>query len=74
MSSIPPYSPDFNLIEEAFSSIKASLRCNEQQFDSPDQIPWLVTQAIHNILIDMALGWFGNCGYFWMKLDMIDTK
>ena len=60
---LPPYSPDFNPIEEAFSSIKASLRRNEQQFMNAEQIPWLVTQAIHDITADMAIGWFGDCGY-----------
>ena len=63
---LPPYSPDFNPIEEAFSSIKASLRRNEQQFMHPEQIPWLITQAIHDITLymgHMAIGWFGDCGY-----------
>jgi len=60
---LPPYSPDFNPIEEAFSAIKASLRRNEQQFMNAEQIPWLITRAIHDITPDMAIRWFGDCGY-----------
>jgi len=35
---LPPYSPDFNPIEEAFSSIKATLQRNERYFTGTEQI------------------------------------
>jgi len=60
---LPPYSPDFNPIEEAFSSIKATLRRNERYFTGTEQIPWLVNQAIASISAEDALGWFADCGY-----------
>ncbi|KAJ3503155.1 hypothetical protein NMY22_g18348 [Coprinellus aureogranulatus] len=60
---LPPYSPDFNPIEEAFSAIKAFLRREEANFTSPDQIPWLVTQAVASVSAEDALGWFYDCGY-----------
>jgi len=60
---LPPYSPDFNPIEEAFSSIKASLRRNEMYFTGTERIPWLVNQAIASISEEDALGWFADCGY-----------
>jgi len=60
---LPPYSPDFNPIEEAFSSIKASLRRNEALFTGPEKLPWLITQAVAGITAEMAAGWFRDCGY-----------
>ena len=56
---LPPYSPDFNPIEEAFSSIKASLRRNERYFTGTERVPWLVNQAIASISQEDALGWPG---------------
>ncbi|KAJ7189621.1 hypothetical protein GGX14DRAFT_608791, partial [Mycena pura] len=70
---LPLYSPDFNSIEEAFSSIKAtgpdgplikaSLRRNEALFTGPEKLPWLITQAVAGITAEMAAGWFRDCGY-----------
>jgi hypothetical protein len=60
---LPPYSPDFNPIEEAFSAIKAFLRRHEAYFTGPDQVPWLVNKAVMNISAEDALGWFSDCGY-----------
>ena len=60
---LPPYSPDFNPIEEAFSAIKAFLRRHEAYFTGPEQIPWLVSQAVVSISSDDALGWFSDCRY-----------
>jgi transposase len=60
---LPPYSPDFNPIEEAFSKIKAALRRLDRHFTGPDQIPWLVQRAITTITPDDAIGWFTDCGY-----------
>lgn len=60
---LPAYSPDFNPIEEAFSFIKAWLRRHEFLYTGPDQLPMLVYKAIHEITPEIALGWFGDCGY-----------
>jgi len=60
---LPPYSLDFNPIEEAFSAIKAWLRRNEGMMTEEDPIPWLVFQASAAIMADDALGWFADCGY-----------
>jgi hypothetical protein len=60
---LPPYSPDFNPIEEAFSAMKAWLRRNEGLMTGQEQIPWLVHQATSAITADDALGWFADCGY-----------
>ncbi|PPR05263.1 hypothetical protein CVT26_012410 [Gymnopilus dilepis] len=60
---LPPYSPDFNPIEEAFSAIKAALRRLDRHFTNPDQVPWLINQVISAITPDNAAGWFSDCGY-----------
>jgi len=59
----PPYSPNFNPIEEAFSAIKAFFHHNKQKFTGPEQLPWLIHQATALITPNDALGWFADCGY-----------
>ena len=60
---LPPYSPDFNPIEEAFSFIKGWLRRHETQYTNADQLPWLIDGAIQEITREVALSWFADCGY-----------
>lgn len=60
---LPPYSPDYNPIEEAFSVLKAFLQRRESCFTGPDQIPWLVNEAIASITPEDAISWFADCGY-----------
>ena len=60
---LPPYSPDFNPIEEAFSAIKAFLRRNEGRYTGQEQMPWLITQAAGSVSSDDVWGWFHDCGY-----------
>jgi hypothetical protein len=60
---LPSSSPDFNPIEEAFSAIKAWLRCHEKDFTHEDQHPWLIHQAAAAISTSDAIGWFQDCGY-----------
>ena len=63
MIYLPPYSPDFNPIEEAFSFIKGWLRRHETEFTNSDQLPWLIEGASQEITRDMSLSWFADCGY-----------
>ena len=60
---LPPYSPDFNPIEEAFSFMKAWLWRHEKDAVNAQVRPWLVHRAILAVTIEDAEGWFGNCGY-----------
>ena len=60
---LPPYSPDYNPIEQAFHSIKAWLRHHEAQAVAPEGRPWLIHQARLAITDEMAIGWIANCGY-----------
>ncbi|KAF9025932.1 hypothetical protein BDZ89DRAFT_953361, partial [Hymenopellis radicata] len=60
---LPPYSPDFNPIEEAFSAIKAGLKRREARYQGVHSLPWLVQEAILDITKDDCLGWMADCGY-----------
>jgi len=60
---LPPYSPDYNPIEQGFSAIKAWLRRHEADAVHPKVRPWLIQQAVLSITSDNAEGWIANCGY-----------
>jgi transposase len=58
---LPPYSPDFNPIEQAWSKIKELLRAVKARI-----LPLLeeaIAAAIAAITADNAAGWFRHCGY-----------
>lgn len=58
---LPPYSPDFAPIEQAWSKLKAKLRtCAARAYDAlkealHEAIPWITSQDAKN--------WFDHCGY-----------
>lgn len=65
---LPPYSPDFNPIELAFSTIKMWLRMNRdpvnQGIESEDGMVYnLFWEAVHSVTAEHAKGWFKHCGY-----------
>lgn len=58
---LPPYSPDFNPIEQAWSKLKEQLRAIKAR-----TLPLLdqaITVALAAITPDDAAGWFRHCGY-----------
>lgn len=58
---LPPYSPDFNPIELAWSKVKSILRCLKAR-TFPDLIEAL-QQALLAILPQDIHAWFAHCGY-----------
>lgn len=67
---LPPYSPDYNPIELAFSAIKAFVRRDgtlgredvDQNID--DMYVYLhLIKAAYSVTADDALGYFHHCGY-----------
>jgi transposase len=58
---LPPYSPDFSAIEEAFSKIKAILRSIEAR--TQQTLVEAIGQALDAVSRRDALGWFAHCGY-----------
>ncbi|KIO16633.1 hypothetical protein M407DRAFT_51504, partial [Tulasnella calospora MUT 4182] len=68
---LPPYSPDFNPIELAFSSIKAHLREKSTEVQlvlsgkKSDVVPALLLlhEAVYSVTSEKAYSWFRHCGY-----------
>ncbi len=58
---LPPYSPDFSPIEEAFSKIKAILRRIEAR--TQETLVEAIGQGLDAVSRRDALGWFSHCGY-----------
>ena len=67
---LPPYSPDMNPIEEAFSAIKVCICANWDQIqgelsgDGPRDVDGLIWQAVYNtVTFEKVQGWYHDCGY-----------
>ena len=58
---LPPYSPDFNPIEKAWSKIKQLLRSAKAR--TAEALDDAVAQAIAAITPQNATAWFHHCGY-----------
>jgi transposase len=58
---LPPYSPDYNPIEEAFSKIKALIRKAEAR--SREALLEAIGTAISALSAEDARGYFEHCGY-----------
>lgn len=58
---LPPYSPDLNPIEQAWSKIKQILRSLKAR--TLEALEAAVAAAINAVTADNALAWFSHCGY-----------
>ncbi len=58
---LPPYSPDFNPIEEAFAKLKGRLR--KAAARSSEALVDAMGVALDSISAGDALGFFSHCGY-----------
>jgi transposase len=58
---LPPYSPDFNPIEGAFSKLKGYLRAACAR--SRDALMEVIGEALRTITVSDAEGYFEHCGY-----------
>jgi transposase len=58
---LPPYSPDYNPIEQDFSKLKSYLRgaCARSQ----RKLMKIIGEALSTISASHALGFFEHCGY-----------
>lgn len=68
---LPPYSPDLNPIELAFSSIKAHIKRDNDPIldamrDEPDNesdVYAYLSRAVWSVTVVDAEGWFRHCNY-----------
>lgn len=58
---LPPYSPDLNPIEKAWSKFKQFLRSAKAR--TSDALDQAITAALKTISSDNAAAWFRHCGY-----------
>ena len=58
---LPPYSPDFNPIEQAWSKIKQFLRAAKARW--VEALERAAAEAIAAITAENAVAWFTHCGY-----------
>lgn len=59
---LPPYSPDFNPIENAWSKVKECLRSTEARtYEDLDQA---ITEALERITPQDLIGYFTHCCYY----------
>ena len=58
---LPPYSPDFSPIEEAFSKVKALLK--KAQARTREALVEALGTALSAVTPEDAKGFFGHCGY-----------
>lgn len=62
---LPPYSPDLNPIEEAFSKIKAFLHCHQLDLSSEgNNMIFELMEVMKVVIGDDAIGYFLHAGYF----------
>jgi transposase len=58
---LPPYSPDLNPIEKAWSKFKQFLRSAKAR--TAEALDQAVTEALNTITAENAKAWFRHCGY-----------
>ena len=58
---LPPYSPEFNPIEEAWSKLKALLR--KMAARTVEALQAAIEEAVTRLTAADAQGWFTHCGY-----------
>jgi transposase len=68
---LPPYSPDYNPIETAFSCTKAWIRRNNASvraaMENPDKdegIMMITMAVLESCTPENAMEWFRLCGYY----------
>jgi transposase len=58
---LPPYSPDFNPIEQMWSKVKEALRAFAAR--TQEDLVEAIAKALRSVTASDAKGWFTSCGY-----------
>ena len=60
---LPPYSPDYNPLEESFAKMKAFLKENEVAYDATDDPRLLIMMAFNSVTKEDCNGYIRQAGY-----------
>ena len=60
---LPPYSPDYNPAEEAFSYVKGYLKKHDQLLQAGTPLQYLLQAAFHSVTKEHCESWITDCGY-----------
>ena len=60
---LPPYSPDYNPLEESFSKVKSFLKANELSYDITSEPRLLIAMAFNSITTENCAGYIRHAGY-----------
>ena len=60
---LPPYSPDYNPIEEAFSYVKSYLRKHDDLLQAIGDPRSVIQSAFHSITANQCMQWIKHSGY-----------
>ena len=61
---LPPYSPDFNPIEELFAKVKLELKSHESQMQHITDLNSLLLAAFTTVTLKDCEGWVDHCGIY----------
>lgn len=62
---LPPYSPDFNPIENMFSKLKGEVKAIEYQFEPSTDIDTVLLTALSSITTQDCINWIEACGLYY---------
>lgn len=60
---LPPYSPDYNPIEQSFRAMKAWMHKHCSEYVVHDNMPLFIEGAIQGVCLRPSYGYFKRCGY-----------
>lgn len=60
---LPPYSPDYNPIEESFSYVKSYLRKHDEVLQAVPDPTCIIKAAFNSITSDHLMSWVSHAGY-----------
>ena len=61
---LPPYSPDYNPIEQAFSKVKLMMKAMETELQYGDDIDTIILAAFATITQEDCIGWIRDSGIY----------
>lgn len=74
---LPPYSPDFQPVEQMFHQLKQWIRTNYREGrvamscrDGLSHLFLFLFEGLDSITPDDAFGYFNDCGYFLPRADV----